>query len=381
MTDYITPPLVTEPDDLAAEAFDYLEANIDGWLPSPGNLEVWQIEAISQLASELAYVAAAVPPAIFRYFGESLLGIAPHIATYANALTTWTVRDDLGYTIPQGTLVGIPASGDVLVPFAVSQDTVVPAGETTATGVIVIAEDPGTDANGLTGEPELVDALDWIVSVTLDGTTSGGVDEETDAAFLDRLRRTFTILAPRPILPNDFAVMATTVAGVARATAIDLYNPGPPPETNVPRCVTVVVVGEDGLPVSAQTKADVDALLQSQREVNFLAFVVDPTYTTIDVDFTVKAFPQFDPVATAAAAEQGVRDYLDPRNFGAVPFGDTPQWLADDHVRYLEVAEAINRVEGVWYIGTLTVNGGTVDVPLAGPGPMPTPGTITGTPL
>src|SRR5262245_33606062 len=111
MTDYISPPLVTEPDDLAAEAFDYLEANIDGWLPSPGNLETWQIEAISQLASELMYVVSAVPTSIFRYFGETLLGLAPQEAVSAYATTTWTARDALGYTIPAGALIGIPAAG------------------------------------------------------------------------------------------------------------------------------------------------------------------------------------------------------------------------------------------------------------------------------
>lgn len=381
MADYINPPLVTEPDDLASEAFDYLEANIAGWLPSPGNLETWQIEAISQLASELAYVASAVPVSIFRYFGESLLGLPPNPASYANGTTTWTMRDALGYTIPAGTLIGIPASGDELLGFAVAGDTVIPPGSTTATGVIVIAEDAGTDANGLTGTPELVDALDFVVSVTLTAPTSGGVDEESDDDYLNRLRTLFTVLAPRPILPNDFAVLALTVPGVARATAIDLYNPGPPPATNVPRCVSVVVVGEDGNPVTPAVKTQVDNLLQAQREVNFLVFVIDPTYTTINVTFTVKAYPAYNGAAIADAAEVAVADYLSPQNFGQVPYGDQPQWLYDDKVRYLEIAEVINRTEGVWYIGTLTINGGTTDVALTTPGPMPKPGTITGTAL
>jgi hypothetical protein len=40
------------------------------------------------------------------------------------------------------------------------------------------------------------------------------------------------------------------------------------------------------------------------------------------------------------------------------------------------VAEVINRVEGVWYVASLTINGATTDVTLAGPGPLPKYGTV-----
>lgn len=383
MAEYIDPPITTEPDDLAEEAFAYLEDAIPGWLPAPGNLDTWLVEANAQLAGELMDVASAVPTSIFRYYGETVLGLPPNEAQSATGITTWTANDAAGYTIEAGTLVGIAAAGDDLVPFEVQSQTIIPPGATQAVGVIVVAVDPGTDANGLTAAPEIIDPLDWVASIVLTGSpaaTTGGVDEESDADYLDRLSELLTLLAPRPILPNDFAVMARTVAGVGRATAIDLYNPGPPVATNVPRCVTVVVVGDDGNPVSATVKANVDALLQSEREVNFLVFVIDPTYTTIDVAFTFTVYPGYTPATVEAAAEAAVTDYLSPENFGRPPYGDDPgAWIADTKVRYLEVAEVINRVEGVWYVATLTVNGGTVDVALVGPGPLPRPGTVDGT--
>lgn len=381
MADYISPPLVTEPSDLADESFAYLEDQVDGWLPSPGNLETWLIEAVSQLAGELMDVASAVPTSIFRYYGESILGLPPHGATPATGETTWTVKDALGYTILAGTLVGIPASGDVLLAFEVATDTVIPAGATTVTGVTIVAQDDGTDGNGLTGTPQLIDALDYVISVTLEAPTSGGVDAESDDAYLARLRELAQLLAPRPILPNDFAVMAKQVPGVYRATAIDLYNPGPPAATDEARCVSVVVVGADGQPVPPNIKDDVDDLLQSRREVNFLVFVLDPTYLEINVTFNVKPYPDYDGDDVADRAEVAVADYLNPANFGAVPYGDTPQWINDTKVRYLEVAEQINRVDGVWYVEALLVNGGTVDINLPTPGGLPEPGTITGTPI
>lgn len=377
MPEYIDPPITTEPDDLAQEAFAYLEDAVPGWLPAPGNLETWVIEATSQLAGELMDVASAVPASIFRYFGATILGLPPYAAQSATGTTTWTARDDAGYTIDAGTLVGIAAAGDEIVPFEVQEAYTIEPGQTSIADVLIVAVESGTDANGLTATPEVIDPLDWVESIALVGATGGGVDAEEDDDYLNRLRELLTLLAPRPILPNDFAVMARTVPGVDRATAIDLYN-ADTGTSNVARCVTVVVADENGEPVGAAVKAQVDALLQSEREVNFLVFVVDPTYTEVDVAFTITVYPDFDADATLAAAIQAVNDYLSPANFGQVPYGDQPVWLSDTKVRYLEVAEAINRAEGVWYVASLTLNGGTADVALAGVGPLPRPGDVTG---
>lgn len=382
MPDYVDPPIITAPTDLSDLAFQYLEDQIDGWLPSPGNLEVWLIEAIAQMAAELMDVASAVPTSIFRYFGSTILGLQPHDATSAQGVTTWTATDDLGYTIPAGTTIGLPAAGDVLLAFEVSEDALIEVGTTMATGVQVVALETGTQGNGLEGDAEVIDALDWVAGVTVDGPTSGGVDGETDAEYLNRLTNLATLLSPRPILPNDFAVLALSVPGVGRATAIDLYNLDTG-TSNVPRCVTVIVADAEGQALTPELKAQIDNLLQSQREVNFLAFVGDPTYTTIDVAFTVKVYPDTEAVVGAGdlvveAAEQAVIDYLNPASFGAISFAQSPTWLPDATVRYLEVAEVINRVEGVWYIGTLTINGGTADVPLAPVGGLPQAGSVTG---
>jgi uncharacterized phage protein gp47/JayE len=378
--DYISPPLVTEPSDLADEAFAYLEAQVDGWLPAPGNLETWLIESLSQLAGELMDVASAVPTSIFRYYGESVLQLPPQVGAPATGSTTWTVRDNLGYTILAGTVIGIPAAGDELLAFEVANDTPIPAGATTVAGVVVVAQDVGTQGNGLAGVPDLVDALDYVTSLTLDAPTSGGTDAETDDAYMDRLRELAQLLSPRPILPNDFAVLARTIDGVERATPIDLYNAGAG-TSNQPRCVTVVVADINGNPVAATIKQAVDDLLQSQREVNFLVFVTDPAYTNIAVNFTVKAYPDYAGADVVARVITAVTAYLSPANFGLVPYGDTATYLPDTKVRYLEVAEVINRVEGVWYIGTLTINGGTADVALTANGGLPKPGAITGAAL
>lgn len=377
MPDYIFPPITTEPDDLAAEAFAYLEDAMPGWSPAPGNLEVWLTEALAQLAGELADVEAMVPTAIFRYFGATLLNLPPHDAVPASATSAWTMIDALGYTIPAGTLVGIPITGDELAPFEVVDDVVIAPGATTATSVVLVAVEPGVAANGLTTAPEVIDALDSVESVALEAPTSGGVDAELDAAYLGRLRELLTLLSPRPILADDFAALARTVAGVDRATAIDNYNLDTD-EDDVERAVTVIVAGADGEPVGPLVLAEVDALLEAEREVNFLVFVGDPTYTDVDVAFIVKPYPDYDAADVVARTIEAVELYLSPATFGSVPYGEAPRWLADTKVRYLEVAEVVNGVEGVWFIDTLSVEGGTADVTLAGVAPLPHAGAVTG---
>jgi hypothetical protein len=387
MSSYIPVPVETEPTDLAAEAFDYLETQVPGWLPSPGNLEAWLIESLAQIAGELRSLVALVPESIFAYYGESIMGLPPYPATQATALVTFTARDAGGYQIDAGTVIAVtPAASATSYGYAVVNDTTIPSGSTSVSGVACRALIAGAEASGITGDVTVVDALNFVDTVTLDSPTTGGQDAETTDAYLSRLSALLTLLTPRPILAPDFAVLAQrTIPEVARAVAIDLYNPGPPEDTNCPRCVSVAVVDASGQPCAPDVKQDVDDLLQAQREVNFLVFVLDPTYTSLDVSFDVNSYPGYDPDDVAARVISALENYLSPGAWGVPPYGDTSarSWINQTSVRYLEIAEQINRVDGVHYINTLAIGAtggslGQVDVVLAGVAPLPTTGTVSG---
>ena len=126
-------------------------------------------------------------------------------------------------------------------------------------------------------------------------------------------------MTPRPILPQDFAVLARDIAGVERATAIDGYNPADQ-TTNNERMVTVAVVDADGEALNATIKQQVDDYLESLREVNFIVHVVDPNYTTIDVTFNVKAIPGYTASELEAATEAAIANYLSPANWVFLSF-------------------------------------------------------------
>jgi hypothetical protein len=224
---FVSVDFVTDSDTLADDAVDYLRAAMPGWEPADGNLEVWILQAVARQVAELTAVAADVPAAIFRQFGTQLVGLAPQAGARATLTSFWTARDNLGYTIPAGTQVAYRVTGDDLIVFEVVGDTIITPGATTLSGVALQATDVGTAWNAVpTGPLELVDALSWVESVAASAVSAGGLDAETDDAYLDRLADDLRLLTPRPILPDDFATLARNVTGVYRALAINGYDPG-----------------------------------------------------------------------------------------------------------------------------------------------------------
>jgi hypothetical protein len=224
---FVSVDFVADADTLADDAVDYLRAAMPGWEPADGNLEVWILQAVARQVAELTAVAADVPAAIFRQFGTQLVGLAPQAGARATLTSFWTARDNLGYTIPAGTQVAYRVTGDDLIVFEVVGDTVITPGATTLSGVALQATDVGTAWNAVPiGPLELVDALSWVESVAASTVSAGGLDAETDDAYLDRLADDLRLLTPRPILPDDFSTLARNVTGVYRALAINGYDPG-----------------------------------------------------------------------------------------------------------------------------------------------------------
>jgi len=483
---YLSPPIETDPDLLAQECFDFLQTEYPGWIPSEGNFEVWLIEGLARMIAELRDVTSLVPTAIFKYFGKTLMGIIPVEATPATGYTTWTVMDAQGYTIPSGTQLQINDPGGNPIAFVTNGDVSIPPGSTaTQTGeVLITAVFEGADGSGLTGDADLLDVLPFVLNAHVEGQTTGGQDAQSDDEYLDHLVEQLQLMAPRPILPPDFAAMAKNIPGVFRCYAFDglvpsvnevqtiavdatggtwtatfgaattpalAYNitaaalqsalqnlstigagnclvtggPGGATTTpftitfvgargatnqaaittnstlltgnshtatvgtttngaatqyNVERYVTVVPVDEFGQPVSAGIKSQLFSYMDSLREVNFVIPVMDPTYTSIDVQVELTANPGVDKVALQASVVAALQFYLDPSQWG-VPANDLTEWVNDTKVRYLEVAQVVNNVLGVRYIVNMTTaihnaSPNVTDIQMPGDVSLPTAGSI-----
>jgi hypothetical protein len=388
---YISFPIISSVDDLLQEAYAYIKARKPQWVENDANLDTWILQVYAQQGSDLRELATDVPDTIFRYFGRTMVALPPIEATAATVGSTWTMIDNAGYTVPAGTVVSIRNDSGEEIPFQTLVDVVVSAGSTVANGVALQAIQAGSAGSGIGGNTvpaTLQDTLDYVVSVVLTGLTTGGLDAESDQDYLDRLALYIRRLSLRPILPGDFAALALDAdPSVYRAVAIDGYNPANQTYNNE-RYVAVAAIDENGANLSSGIKSAIDALLQANREINFVVNVMDPTRTSIDVTFTAKARPGFILATVETEAEAAVADYLDPAKWGLDPrytdTGAARTWIETTTLRYFNIAQVIENVEGVDYISALTINktgqaAGTVDVALTAPAALTTVGTIAGT--
>lgn len=383
-TTYISVPIETNPDALAQLAFVNLQSRFPDWTPSDAQLATWVISSIALIGAELRDVASDVPAGIFRYFGKSLLNLPPIDAAPATVNVTVTMKDNVGYTLAAGSLVaGLRDANGTLRGFVNHLDIVIPPGATatTAGAVPLTALEEGVEASGLGNNGsvlELVTSLERVASVVATVTSSGGTDPETDDQYLIRLAADLQLQAPRPILPRDFAIFAKNIAGVGRALALDGYDAVAVTNNNA-RTITVAVADANGLAVASPVKTAVQAYLQASREVNFLVYVIDPTYTTIDTQYNVTMWPGYTDVQVRANISTALANYINPKRWGRPPFGPVDEWLQSATVKVNDVMVAIGNADGVKDVNTVQIRTGAnayayADIALTGPAPLPLAG-------
>lgn len=451
---YISFPITTDSDGLMAAQLDFIAQQLPGWVSRDGHLEVVLLQSFAAMCAQTATVAAQVPLAVFNYLGTKLLNLPVQAGASATAPSTWVMVDSAGYTIPAGTVVGYQPTGDQLILFTTQSAVTVPPGSssTAAGGVTLVAQTVGVAGNGLAAGPvTLVDSLAFVSSITSTAVTAGGVDPETQTAYLNRLSAELQLLTPRPILPKDFAALAPQTVGVGRALAIDGLNPGrvvtdgvttassttvtsasgaftnddvgrtvtggtvpagatissvtnattivlsaaPTASatgvtltfgklTGQARAITLGVVDSLGAACTSTVKTNLKNALAAQREANFLVSIIDPTFTSIDVTYTIVLTAGASAATVQSAINTALTAYLSPANWA----GGTqtpPVWTAGIvTIRYLDLASLVHAVAGVDHINSLTfgVHGGslgTADVTLTGDAPLPQTGTLTPT--
>jgi hypothetical protein len=378
MPDYLGVPVEVDPDELRRDSDEYMETAIPGYDAAAPSLAHHQFGGTARGAAYNGELLSAASIEVYLHSGW-MVGISPIAASSAVVEAEITMADDAGYTIPAGFLVEIEGT-ETSVAFATQDETVIAPTEDTAT-VLLVAVETGAHTSGLPGPANVAETTDLpIQSIALDGVSTGGVDEESPIDFLDRLTAEKQLLTPRPILPEDFAVMARRVAGVAKALALDGYNPGDESDDNE-RMVTVAIRDSAGEAVSAGVDDAVQALLEAERETNFVVHVIGPTHTEIDVAVEFVVYPGSDPAQVGPAIEAAIAAYLSPATWGQPPSGDTDAWYQLDKVRFQEISTVVNNVQGVDHWTTLTIceaagTPGTADVDLDGAAPVAKPGMI-----
>lgn len=389
--DYIYDPVETDPDALQQEAFDFIQSRWPNWEPSEGHLESWLIASLARMVAEARDVAADVPLSIFTFYGQNIIGVPPISDTPATVEANITLVDNpAGRLLEAGTLFGITTADGDIKPFEVTTDRSIPMGilTTSPSPVTLQAIEYGSINNNLGGvsvEAVNTEAIDWIDTITLTSVTFGGSDGETPEAYADRLSARLTLMAPRPILARDFALYAKDIAAqngfTVRALAIDNFDPTDS-STDNEKMVTVAVVDDaTGLAVPSTVRDEIKDELEATRETNFVVWVVDPTYTAVDVTATVEPIPGVDQTVADENAAAALTEFLQPYNFGRTQDIEAISWAQQLTLRHQDLSTVINNAPGVshWTSLTFGLNGGaqnTADKTLTGAAPLVTPGTI-----
>jgi hypothetical protein len=378
----IEPPLQSDPSGILQIGIDYLQSVYPLWTPNTASYDYRELGAHAAMVSEFIQVALQVPDgAITRIVGATVYQIAPNPAIAATALSRWETLDTAEHLIPAGTNLTLTASDGTLVGFQTTEDVVKPEGGTVIEHVPLLAAEPGAVGSGLSGTVTLIDSLinegaSWVGAISIEGETSGGQDAETEAAYTRRITELVPLLAPRIITPDNYATAARLlVPRIARALAIDEYDPLTK-ESDVERCVATAPIDVAGQPSSAEDKAALQAQYERLRERSFLPFVIDPTYTPIDITCKGVCAAGAIPADVEARADAALQQLISPAFWGTPDTGDTTSWIDKPILRYQDVVTALNNVDEFDHYTTLEVNGGTADVNLAGPAALPEVGTI-----
>lgn len=293
MPDYILEPIDTDPDSIKQEFTDYIQTYYPNWQANSGQLDDLVASFVSLKMAVIADMASRVMRGIYTYFGSSIVNIKPIAAVNAQVATTWTAIDTASHTIDAGTPFGIrDALGD-LQSFTVDADTTFSGGS--VTNVVATATEAGAQANNLSGNLELNEQNDWLQVATTVAPSSGGTDGEDEETFLSRLTANLGLMAPRPILARDFALMARNIAGVERAAAIDNWLPGTNEQQTITHTATAgafsttIEAATSGSIVWNATAAQVKAALEAATsiEVGDVAVTGGPLGTApVTVTFT-----------------------------------------------------------------------------------------------
>lgn len=373
------PELDTDEDAVTERILNGLADRLDGWEPYEGAVEVGLAEEIGREAAVLNQSMIDVLDLAVAGMGETAFGFP----AYQGALATIAVEIEVNATgtiIPAGfSVYGINDNGDE-IGFELLEDLGAP---TTTVPATLTAREVGDFSNGIpAGELTIVTATTNVLTVTATAPSTNGADPELIEDYLNRLSDYLGTLRPGGVTALDLAALARSVPGVHRAIAADLYDPGTP-SVDSERTATVFPVDETSHPVTGPVKTQLQTVLEAAREVNFLIYIEDPTYTAVDIVYDVVADNGADPAVVKAETDTALAALLS--TWGTTT-DDDQAWIEKTNFRLIDVVRAISGVAGVAYINQLEINGTPMDYVLDGPAALPspldhptTPSSITGT--
>ena len=227
-------------------------------------------------------------------------GLERRAATKARGELLFRLNEvkDTSVVIPNGTVVSTESGSPVRV--RTTQDSVIPP-NTYSVSVPAEAEQAGFRGNILRGEAVIpVSVPSEVDSVTNDIDFMGGADEEGDLALRERIRESY-VNRPNGMNSAYYIDLATSVDGIDRAGVVQkLRGAG----------TLNVYVNSVSESVSDAKLAEVQALIESRRELNVDVLVVRAYGTMFDMDVTVYAKSGYERAEVIDKCTAALESYL-----------------------------------------------------------------------
>lgn len=353
---------VGQEPDLVALMVTYYQSKRPSWSPNAAHIETMLFEAFSlALSGEIVAVNNIAYQVVQQLMAYE--GVYADEGARAGTRVKFTVTPSLNpVTIPAGTRLRLTLDdtvGEAVDLLTEEPVTIYP--ETTVGYASAAAEFVGGSANGTPAGVLLtiIDNLPLVETAALYAPLLGGRDPETEADFAARAEAARASLASTLVRPENFQNYATRDPAVGRATVLDRYDPDQPSVVSTGH-VTVAVMDSTGEPLTSEQQVTLGNSIRERSLASLAIHVLSPTYTTVNVNATIRTRPGYDPTAVTADAQDKIKEFLNPLT-----------WDWSDTISANRLVGLLTNVPGVAEVVTVPDT-----IQLNNPAPVPRPGTI-----
>lgn len=336
---------VDDPLTVAETALDYLTTTFPEFDPLDGSMEVAMLDAVAPTATDLQQMTKDTGDAIFEGILNNL-GVTRSPGAPATGVVRVNFSAPQTLTIPAGTQFGDPTTGLIIETLAD-----VPISAVTHIDLNVQTTTVGAAGN-LLASGTLLDIFDTIpnsTSALTVGALTGGTEPETDQQFLARgaqyQRRANSAL----VLPDHFEAFCLGDPRCPRANAIDNYQPGGTPGSDIGH-ITVACYG-DGAALSTPVLDELAAAMQVISSSAVTVHTVGATIITQPMSISVEGMAGFSTPEVQAAVQAAIAARY---NTDKMPFGRD--------ILITEIIEIAGSVSEVDFVNAVTVPSGNVTV-------------------
>lgn len=327
-----------------------------------GSVEALLMEAMSVASADVIY-------ALNRFVGavvEGVLGLyeVPRFAgASASGVVTLTLDGTRTLTVAAGQRLLDPGTGLVL---QVTADTSGTSVSTLALPVETLL--PGGAGNAITAGTAvgIVDAIPYAASASVTTAFGGGADAEDDAAYVLRARAVLARVTSSLVLPEHFVAYALEDARIARAAAIDLYEPPSGTPGSDLGHMTVVVYGP-GAEVPVLVRDELRDAMAAISSAMLTVHVEPATVVSQAMTLAVHALPGYSTTAVGDDVTAALTAWCSP----AV-------WPWGRDIMVTEIIDVAADVAGVDYVDSVATPAAMVTIAAD---ELATAGTITVTVL